>query len=731
MRLATFLLVSTAFAAGYVASFGRAPAEKPFGIPKRIPWTTSRVVGTPDPPSPYTTERAFPKLRFDRSLDINWNAADARWMVCEHSGAIWSFPADEKVERPDLFLDLRKKNGIQIWSMTLHPRYKDNGFVYVCYFESKPQPNRCRISRFTVNRKNVPKPLSCDLETEFIVCEWLGGEDHWGGCLKFGLDGYLYFSVGDGSGYADGNESGQDLSDFNASILRIDVDKQDKGKAYAVPPDNPFVKLPGARPEIWAYGVRNVWKMSIDRQTGDLWAADVGQDLWETVLKVEKGGNYGWSVTEGTHPFRPARKVGPTPILKPVAEHDHSEFRSITGGFVYRGNRFKDLFGAYVYADYETGKIWGLRYDGKKLTWQQELTDTPFKLVGFGEDGDGELLILDYTGMIHRLGVNAAKPRPGFPKLLSQTGLFRSVKDHEPAAGVIPYSVNSPLWSDGAHKDRFLALPGESKIEYDPKESWKFPEGTVLVKTFSLDLQRGKPASRRRLETRLLHLEEDHWRGYTYLWNEGQTDAELLGRGSLERVYTIKEAGGERKQTWHFPSRAECTLCHTMPARFVLGLSTPQMNRDHDYGGVIDNQLRTLDHIGLFTKPIASFHKEGERPRLTDPLDAHQPLEKRARSYLHANCAHCHMKWGGGNALFELTWPLSLEETRTVGVAPMHGGLGETDAKLLIPGNPRRSLIYRRMAIVDNQRMPRVGSSVVDDDGAKLIRKWIAAMKEK
>src|SRR5262249_19550759 len=161
-----------------------------------------------------------------------------------------------------------------------------------------------------------------------VILTWKSG-GHNGGCLRFGPDGYLYLSTGDGSGIADELQTGQDLTDLLGSILRIDVDRTDPGKAYRVPDANPFVHFPGTRVEVWAYGIRQCWKVSFDTATGDLWAGEVGQDLWESVYRIEKGGNYGWSVTEGSHPFRPERKKGPTPILKPIVEHDHSEFRSL------------------------------------------------------------------------------------------------------------------------------------------------------------------------------------------------------------------------------------------------------------------------------------------------------------------------------------------------------------------------------------------------------------------
>ena len=750
MRLSQLFAVIGFFSATF------AFAEAPSGIPQRTPWISSRVVGSPEPPSPYQTARVYEQLKLDRPLDMAPWPLGGRWVVSEESGLLHTF-SKEKPERTEPFLDVRRRNPrdpqvfetCRVWSFTFHPKFAENGFLYVCYADSKPLPSRTRISRYTVDVKNVKSPPVCNPDTEFIVLEWLAGEDHFGGCVKFGADGFLYCPVGDGSGYADGNSSGQDLSDFQASILRIDVDHQDKGRAYAIPKDNPFLTVPQARPEIYAFGMRNIWRMSFDRVTGDLWAGDVGQDLWDMVLRVEKGGNYGWSVTEGTHPFREERPVGPAPISPPVVEHDHSEARSITGGFVYRGTQRKELIGTYLYGDFDTGKIWGIDYEQstKKVLRHRELVDTALRIVGFAEDLDGELLIIDYTGTLHQLvprpPVDPAARPPEFPRLLSQTGLFADTKNHEPAPGLIPYSVNSPLWSDGAHKERFIAVPGGKQVEYDTKESWKFPEGSVLVKTFALDLEPGNAQSRRRLETRLLHVEQDHWRGYTYVWKEDQSDAELLDARGANKTYLVQDAkapGGQREQVWHFPSRSECTLCHTMPARFVLGLNTPQMNRVHSYGTVQANQLDTLDHIGLFTKRLSEYYDRKDsgtgkivsapRERLVDPLDPTATVNDRARSYLHVNCADCHIRWGGGNALFQLQYTLPLEATGTINTLASHGDFGIPGARILVPGDAEKSLLWHRMRITDRGRMPHVGSSVVDRPAVDLIQAWINELKK-
>src|SRR5207244_10371131 len=234
------------------------------------------------------------------------------------------------------------------------------------------------------------------------------------------------------------------------------------------PPDNPFAKTPGARPEIWAYGFRNPWRMSFDRQTGDLWVGDVGWEAWEMICRVQKGGNYGWSVMEGPQQVRPGSRRGPTPILPPALALPHTESASITGGYVYRGKKFKELEGVYLCGDWVTRKVWGTKFDGDKIVWHKELAAGKERVVAFGEDHDKEIYIVshDEKGAIHRLVPNEAVKnyQPNFPKKLSETGLFTSVKDHIPAPGVLPFSVNAETWNDHGIAERLVAVPGLATI---------------------------------------------------------------------------------------------------------------------------------------------------------------------------------------------------------------------------------------------------------------------------
>ncbi|MCS6851887.1 MAG: PQQ-dependent sugar dehydrogenase [Gemmataceae bacterium] len=717
------------------------PVRKPFGLERRVPWTTSKVHGSPEPPHPYRLERVFPNLKFDEPLELSAIPGANRWVVAERRGKIYTFVNDPAKAVKQLLIDVGKT----VYGVVLHPRWAENGYLYVsCVLDdTKETPDGSLLVRYRLKQSDPPE---ADPKSETILLRWPSG-GHNGGCLRFGPDGYLYLATGDGSGIADGLQTGQDLRDLLGAILRIDVDRPEAGRPYRVPPDNPFLHLRDARPEIWAYGLRQPWKFSFDTATGDLWAGEVGQDLWEMIYRIERGGNYGWSVQEGSHPFRPERPRGPTPIQPPVIEHHHTEARSITGGYVYHGRRLPELRGAYIYGDYDTGRVWMLRWDGRRVTESRELARSRIRIVAWGQDHDGEVYALDFIGSgIYRLVPSPAEPpATAFPRKLSETGLFTSTKDLRPAPGLIPYSVNAELWSDGAIKERYLAIPGDGRIEYEtvtyPQPApgappgWRFPDDTVLVKTFFLELEPGNPQSRRRLETRLLHLErmpgteeigDQVWNGYTYVWNDEQTDAELLDAKGLDRTFVIRDPkapGGRREQVWHFPSRAECSMCHTVTAKYALGVNTLQMNRDHDYGGVIANQLATLEHLGLFTQPLPA--RPEQLPRLVDYRDPRQDLDARARSYLHANCSHCHRKWGGGNADFQLLATLPLDQTGIINARPGHGSFDLTDPRILVPGQPERSLIVYRMARRGLGQMPHIASNVIDQDAVELITEWV------
>ena len=640
------------------------------------------------------------------------------------------------------------------YGLEFHPDFQRNRLCFVCYVVTGKEPGQygqgTRVSRFRVTEDDPPR---IDPDSEEVIITWMQG-GHNGGCLKFGpRDGYLYISTGDGGNAfpPDGHNAGQDVTNLLSSVLRIDVDRSSAGRPYAVPPDNPFVDLDQARPEIWSYGFRNPWKMSFDRETGDLWVGDVGWELWELVYRVVRGGNFGWSITEGRQPVHMERTRGPTPILPPALDIPHLDGASITGGFVYRGQRHPDLVGEYVFGDWETRRIWGARFDGQQLIDRRDLTEPTVRIVGFAEDHEGELLLMDYDdGTLHRLVANEPQdgPQHPFPRKLSESGLFSSSASHQPSPGVLPFSVNAPRWADQATAERMIGIPGDASIMVHDKPQriagsmfsrrMDFPANTVLAKTLSLETSRGNPQSRRRVETQMLHFDGRTWRGYSYAWNDEQTDAVLVDAAGKDRVFAVQdpqEPGGVRKQTWHFPSRAQCGRCHNPWAEHTLAFNLQQLDKSHDYGSATADQLATLHHIGIFewVQPDsgAGQDRSTERPtvtRLVDPYDERADLESRARSYLHVNCAHCHRFNGGGVSYIELRSELALDKTKTLGTRPTQGTFGIHNAQIIAPGDPYRSVLFYRLAKLARGRMPYIGSDVLDRQGLVLMHRWISSL---
>ena len=704
----------------------------------RVPWTGSKIEGSPEPPLPYTVERAFPRQQFEEPTSIIGVPGTDRLIVTQLPGKVVSFRSVETSTDQELAIDLAKSQPdlFQVLGIAFHPDYPEIPVCFLTYAVNETGPYGTRLSKFRVTDTAVP---TLDPQSEQILMSWQNG-GHKGGCLKFGPEGYLYVAVGDGAPHTppDSLKTGQDISDLQASILRIDIDRAQGDLRYGIPADNPFVDVASARAEIWAYGLRNPWKMCFDPKSGALWAADVGWDMMEMVFRVEKGGNYGWSVMEGSQVVQRDAKRGPTPILPPIVEHTHVESRSITGGYFYFGQRLPELQGAYIYGDYVTGKVWGLKYDGESVTWHEELADTPLEIVCFALGADGELYLVDFDGTLHRMKRNVpTEANRNFPRRLSETGLFVSTKDLIPAPGVIPYSINAEHWADHTRSTRVAALPGTTRLTIFPKEdvdagqikgAFSFPHNSVLAKTVSLELDSGDPASSRRLETQILHWTRDSWRAYNYIWNDEQTDAVLMGNEGRDQTFLVKDEaapGGVRDQVWHHASRDECLLCHVWKAGTVHGFKLSQLDDKRLTAADTESQLSRLVRLGI----IEGGSLPSQQSQIS-PYDASANLDERARSYLQLNCAHCHRLGGGGTASFDVREALLLQKTRMVGVVPSQGDFGISAAKIISPGDPYRSILYLRMAKSGRGHMPQFGANVIDTQGVRLVRTWIASLED-
>jgi glucose/arabinose dehydrogenase len=369
-------------------------------------------------PLPLETAVAFPDLKW-----TGWNPETAsgklvplrpillthagdgsnRVFVPTQHGVIHVFPNDQKAKATKVFLDISERvvysdnqNEEGFLGLAFHPKYKEKGEFFVFYTTKKEKMTNV-LSRFRVSKDD---PDRADPDSEEVILRikrpfW----NHDGGTIIFGPDGMLYLTLGDGGAANDPFNNGQSLKSWLGKIHRIDIDRKDEDKPYAVPKDNPFVDRPDARPETWAWGLRNIWRMAFDKKTGKLWAADVGQNLYEEINIIEKGGNYGWKLREGLHPFSP-KGTGPRKdLIEPIWEYHHRVGLSITGGTVYRGKRLPELDGAYLYADYVTGKIWALRYDEakKRVVANQPIRDKNLPIMSFGEDENGEVYLMTYS----------------------------------------------------------------------------------------------------------------------------------------------------------------------------------------------------------------------------------------------------------------------------------------------------------------------------------------------
>jgi putative heme-binding domain-containing protein len=668
-------------------------------------WNTSRIHGSPEAPKPYVPEQVFTQIALNDALEMIAVPGAHRFVAVEKGGKIWSFKDAPDAASKDLLIDLKPDHPAlnYAYGIAFHPKWRENGLVFITYVYGDKVPDGSKLSRFKLTQQEPPV---LDPKSETVLLTWQSG-GHNGASIQFGPDGMLYCSTGDATAPSppDSLKTGQDLSDFLSSILRIDVDHEENGKAYAIPNDNPFLQTPNARPEIYAFGFRNPWKISFDPK-GRLWCGDVGWELWEMIHLVPKGGNHGWSAMEASQPIMPETK-GPGDIIPPVAAHPHTEAASITGGYVYHGSRFPELRDAYIYGDYETGKIWALWHDGTQVTRREEIADTPHKIVSFGQSEDGEVYWMNWEKdtRIFRLTKNPAIGKPSqFPRKLSETGLFTDTTAQTPAAGVLPFEIVEPMWQDGASASRFVALPEGKSIKTTtsgnsakPNYNVEWPAESVLARTITL---------KKKIETQVLHFDGETWNGYSYRWNDKGTDAELVGADGEE--FTID------KQPWRIHGRAECARCHNNWSGFALGFQPDQL--------VSISDKKPDEHAELFNGPFFERLKN----RLVSSHDEKAELEPKARAWLHANCAHCHRRHGGGSVQLMVNADLPMAETLMLDERPVRGDLGLADARVISPRKPEQSVLLARIARSGNGHMPMIGAREVDPHGFRLLWDWIS-----
>lgn len=754
-------ILSTAYV-GNVAAFERV-ANTSLTVPQNPP-----VYG-------YQTLNALGNLSFNSPVAVATAPGDTnRLFVVEKAGiiqVITNLAAPTKT----VFLDISQHVDPSVegglLGLAFHPNWRNNRRFFVYYTCGTNVPNGYafydRIARFEINSSDPNKALPNS--EVFLVSQPDEAANHNGGCVQFGPDGYLYVSIGDEGGGGDTYGNSRFINhDFFATILRLDVNKKAGslepnphpaihldagGKAYySVPPDNPFIGAtthngqsinPGSvRTEMFATGLRNPWRFSFDSLTGRLYCADVGQDKWEEVDIIQKGGDYGWNYREGLHAYAGTVPNGVN-LFDPIIEYPHSggtaipggtaQGNSISGGVVYNGNRFSQLNGYYVFGDYGSGRIFAFRYDessGQAVDFQQ-LTSA-VQPVAFGTDpANGDVLIVSIAGTVQRL-IYSDDPAQGdlLPLQLSQTGAFADLALLTPEPGVVPYEINLPFWSDYAIKSRWFSLPKiDDTITFNRASNWSFPTGAVWIKHFEIETTNGVPSSRRRLETRFIVRNETGVHGFTYRWNTNQTDADLVPEQGADEIIAIHNSNGSllRQQTWHYPARLECMQCHTAVGGLALGFNTVQLNRAHDYGDGPTNQIAALGAAGYFGSAVSGVNA---LPALAAPDDTSISLERRVRSYLQANCVQCHQPGGAAQGNWDARITTATDDAGLIN-GMLVNALGDPANRVLDPGDAAHSVLLQKMSSRGTGQMPPIATSVADPVGTSLITEWINALPDR
>jgi uncharacterized repeat protein (TIGR03806 family) len=695
------------------------------GLEQREPLATLTLPGEPGTGTGVAIERAFANLTFAQPLFLAQVPGEARLVVVEQGGRIRAFEHDDSAASTTTVLDISERTTTVseqgLLGLAFDPEFVSNRRMYVHYtLPPESGQRRSIIARFDWAGGDD----AVDLATEKVILEIAQPHaNHNAGMLAFGPDGMLYVGLGDGGSGGDPDDHGQNRATLLGSLLRLDVHPDDDTEAYRIPPDNPFVGVDGARDEIWAYGLRNPWRFSFDRDSGDLWLADVGQSAVEEINIIQRGGNYGWRIWEGRERFGSSAHASPDDDFEfPIHQYAHENGASITGGYVYRGSALPSIAGWYLYGDFVTGQVWALQFDGTDVVAVEEIGQVP-NPSSFGEDAAGELYVVSYShGTVHRLielDPGSATPTP---ERLSQTGLFTDTTTLTPASGVLPYDVTLPQWANGARMRRWIAVPDGAVIGSRIEGPWQIPVGSVLVQHFEIATQEGAEPDRR-LETRLLVHRASGWQGFTYRWDDHGRDATLL-TGPETMPITISTPDGAETFSWRFPGRVDCQRCHTTAAGTALGIQLRQIFRDFDFPLATANQVDTWLHIGLISGFVSTAPPPvlAGYPRLDD---ADAPVSERARAWLSVNCAHCHRPDGPTALELDLRFETPPEAMNAWAVPIQSATFGIAADQIVAPGDAAASMLWHRLVTPGNGRMPPFMNERVDEDGATLVGEWI------
>lgn len=701
-------------------------------------------------------------------------------LILSKRGEIWLVPADGSSKK--LVLDISGQtfnlSDAGALGIVLHPRFGDPLFpekqLLFVYYKTKPNASVWDEKGFSVLSKfrwDTEAKIFDRASEEKLIQQYDRYPWHNGGPMVFGPDGFLYFSVGDEGAAEFQVVSTQRLNGgFFNGVFRIDVDndltrshpirrqpisnasppegwENTFSQGYSIPNDNPWLSEDGEiLEEYYALGARSPFTINYDELSDEIWLIDTGSDKREEINRVIKGDNLQWPYYEGTRESDdhdpPSNIIGNE--KPPYFEYERSYGTCIVGGSLYRNVKFPTLFNHYVYGDFTANKIAAITTEGpttsvnnkvmvSNIANQPVTLPTKPGITGIHELRDGRILVTvmgenhETDGAILELERNIVVDDP--PQLLSQLGVFTDLNTLEVIPGLIPYDVNSPLWSDGAQKQRWIALPNDGQydspdeqIEFDAEEPWKFPKGTVFIKHFEIPNTQDIGGNPIKLETRFFVItENDRPYGITYKWNEQGTDAELLTISDQREINIFHDSQFSHLQTWDFPSRTQCITCHNPNAGYTLGINTSQLNKIYEHDGNSINQIDYFNQLGLFSNKVSN---PGTYNKLVPVNSNESTLENRIRSYLDSNCSSCHREGGIPSLYLDFRYN-NTQNIQSIFDLQSQSHASTESSVIIKPGDHADSELWVRDASLDENRMPPIGRNIVDQIYVDSLAKWI------
>ena len=699
-------LLTTVLAVIAIGCSGAPPDERE--APQRL----CQPPGNPHTSGEIVLTRVFPEVRADSLVGLAWEPRSDGFVVLDQRGRLVRYDAEGR--NPETILDWADRvmdpwgpdhGETGLIGFALHPDWPDDGRVWVSAVLNEGVPEQCPMQIVAeLRRADGASGLQLDPEPARILFErrnecWRKAD---GGVHPVHHGGTLHF---------DPDDSGRLIVGFGEMNRPADAGRPDRPEgtflAFHVDQDGAST-LPGvlAPAEVLAWGFRNPWKWSFDRETGALWLGDVGGRRFEEIHRLGRGEHHGWPVLEAAACTE--EPCDPESFRAPEYWYDRGGGCSVIGGYVYRGAMWPDLQGVYLFSDFCNGRISGLFASADGSLEERLLAHTEFKISSFAEDRAGEVYALSIRGEIYRLDHYQDAEDSLLPETLAETGC---TADNE--TDLLPYDVEIPLWSDGAAKRRWLSLPPGAAIGIDEHGDLEFPPGTVFAKEFSFD---GRP-----VETRLLSRHADGgWNGVSYAWDEDGRTARLVE--SQGRTAELPAADG---LAWRFPGRQECLRCHSVHAGRTLGAELAQL-RAADGG---PDPVESMIASGALDAQRARAIRDAVRfPSWSAPSAGARDEEAALGGYLHANCSFCHAPDGIARTDIDLRFPHWPADSGVCDREVRFGVIPVDHLLRLTPGDAERSALWWRMQDTGEHRMPPLATSLVDERATSRLRDWIEGL---